>query len=497
MSCKGIGGTSETEPWLVQQTLEESSQKTLEREQGYIHPRISRKNRRKLNKDIKERTVHHEKSKVPIRTVGHTPKVKSNSSLRVQGLQLLTSVAGSPLGKNQRRRTRARNRKLANLGTTDGAPLSEAKRLELSQEFPGSQILHGIPLGDAKLRLLAMKNPGSWLAPKNDTQKQDFLQQANALALAPEDIKCSQPIFYCGDDSGKIEGIPNNAIVRNVSSALLVIDTVHGFKFPFSPSGQEDIILVRRMEALQYDNSHDHILLLDSLKVLSNCTHNKGVVRGKKRIVAFQEGSNYKYLTPGIFPHRAATGTSVRGLFDLDVHQHDALFRYVRKCEKLAMNSMSLPTTRGFNAAKHLFPFRTFPGRGNHDSACHAFSSIATALNVCLNSHTDDDSFYGVVTNLDADPLKSPQVDDDVALYFTFPTLGLAIALRPGDILVFNPAIFHSVSSRCDPTKNIWCTSLYTKNAVVGGNDNCQAIESKQREAIDIARSMIQGSKGK
>ena len=123
------------------------------------------------------------------------------------------------------------------------------------------------------------------------------------------------------------------------------------------------------------------------------------------------------------------------------------------------------------------------------------FIHCDSTINVCLNSHTDDDSFYGLVTNLDADPLKSPQVDDDITLYFTFPTLGLAIALRPGDILVFNPAVYHSVSSRRDPKKNIWCTSLYTKNAVVGANDNSRAIETVQREAIDIARNMIQGSK--
>lgn len=476
MSCKGIGGTSVTEPWLVQQTLEESSHKTSEREQGYIPPRMSRKNQRKLNKAMKECTAFKaNKSKVPIGgTIGHYPKAKSNSSLRVQGLQMLTSVAGLPLGKKQRRRTRARQRKIANYGS-----------------------IEGIPMGDAKLRVLTMKNTGSWLAPKNDSQKQDFLRKANELSVSQEHIKCSPPIFYCGDDSGKIDGIPNDAIVRNVSSDLLVIDTVHGFKFPFSPSQQNDIILMRRTEALEYENSGDHARLLDSFKVLSKTTQNKGVVRGKKRIVAFQEGSNRKYLTPGICPLRAATGTSVRALFDLDVNQHDALFRYVRKCEKLALKSMSLQTTRGFNVAKQFFPFRTFPGRGNHDSSCHAFSSIATALNVCLNSHTDDDSFYGVVTNLDADPLKSPQLDDDVTLYFTFPTLGLAIALRPGDILIFNPAVYHSVSSRCNPNKNIWCTSLYTKNAVVGGNDNSQAIETKQREAIDIARSMIQSSKKK
>ena len=35
---------------------------------------------------------------------------------------------------------------------------------------------------------------------------------------------------------------------------------------------------------------------------------------------------------------------------------------------------------------------------------------------------------------------------------------------------------------------------LITKNPVVGGNDHSRAIETVQREAIDIARSMIQGS---
>ena len=205
MSCKGIGGTSETEPWLVQQPLEESSHKTSEREQGYIRPQITRKDQRKLNTAIKERTVYSAKSKVPIRTIGHYPKAESNSSLRVKGLQLLTSVAGLPQGKNQRRRTRVRKWTLANYGSMDGAPRSQAKRLELPQEFPCSQILERIPMGEAKLRLLAMKNPRSWLAPKNDMQKQDFLRKANALALLPDHIKCSQPIFYCGDDSGKIE----------------------------------------------------------------------------------------------------------------------------------------------------------------------------------------------------------------------------------------------------------------------------------------------------
>ena len=401
MSCKGNGGASETEPWLVQQPLEESSLlQTFEREQGYIRPRIPKRDLRKLTKKVKEQ-VNDFKAKpdTPAHTIGEYPKAKSNSSSRVKGLQLMTSVAGLPVGKNQRRRTRNRKRKIASYGSMDAGPLSHVKRVELSQEFPSSQILERIPLSGAKLKSLTKKIPGSWLEPGNDKDKQDFLREANVLALS--------------------------------------------------------------------------------------------IDRGKKRIVAFQQGSNGKYLTPGICPLHASTGTSVRALNELGEHEHDALFRYVRKCEKLAMTSMSLEITRGFNMAKKIFPFQTFPGRGKHDRSCHAFSSIATALNVCLNSHTDNDSFYGVVTDLDADPIRFPRLDDEVALYFTFPTLGLAIALRPGDILVFNPAVYHSVSSRRNPSQDIWCTSLYTKNTIVGGNDNSLEIESVQKEAINIARSMV------
>ena len=54
--------------------------------------------------------------------------------------------------------------------------------------------IEGIPMGDAKLRVITMKNTGSWLAPKNDLQKQDFLRKANELSVSQEHIKGS-PLF--------------------------------------------------------------------------------------------------------------------------------------------------------------------------------------------------------------------------------------------------------------------------------------------------------------
>jgi hypothetical protein len=196
-------------------------------------------------------------------------------------------------------------------------------------------------------------------------------------------------------------------------------------------------------------------------------------------------------MTPGVFPKRAGYGTAVRALFDLEECHQQALSHYVNKCETLAMKLMSKEVTSGLNKAKLMFPYPTFPGRGTGCPNSRIFSSIATAHNVYLNSHSDDDAIYGFVTNLDSDPTKIPSIDDDVSLYFTFPTIGLAIALHTGDILFFNPTIYQSVSSRCNPQQNIWCTLLYTKNGVVGGNDNLLLLENKQRDVIDLARSRL------
>jgi hypothetical protein len=207
-------------------------------------------------------------------------------------------------------------------------------------------------------------------------------------------------------------------------------------------------------------------------------------------IVAFQEGSSNKYLTLGIFPLQNACGTGIRSLKELKAHHHDAIFCYVKNCETVALNAMSTTVVRGVSLGKQMFPFPTFPGVERDQKTC-IYHSIATESNVFLNSHKDVGSFYGVVTNLEADKSKLFSLDNAVTSYFTFPTLGFAVALRPGDVLYFNPTIYHSVLSRCDPQKNIWCTSLYTKNTVVGGNDSSVTLDFYQKEVMDRFNSMI------
>ena len=67
-------------------------------------------------------------------------------------------------------------------------------------------------------------------------------------------------------------------------------------------------------------------------------------------------------------------------------------------------------------------------------------------------------------------------MDDKVICYFAFPRIGVAVALCPGDFLLFNPHEPHSISSRCRREDDIIIISSYLKMAVVGLNDNSNPI---------------------
>jgi ectoine hydroxylase-related dioxygenase (phytanoyl-CoA dioxygenase family) len=69
-------------------------------------------------------------------------------------------------------------------------------------------------------------------------------------------------------------------------------------------------------------------------------------------------------------------------------------------------------------------------------------------------------------------------MDAEVCNYFTFAEQGIAVALRPGDILLFNPMYHHCLSSRTSAyeTKDVFSLSMYLKTAIVGMNDNNLAL---------------------
>jgi hypothetical protein len=55
-----------------------------------------------------------------------------------------------------------------------------------------------------------------------------------------------------------------------------------------------------------------------------------------------------------------------------------------------------------------------------------------------------------------------------------FPEQGVAVALRPGDVIFFNPQYYHCVSGRCVEyeAEKVYLTSFYMKSMQLGLNDN-------------------------
>ncbi len=99
-------------------------------------------------------------------------------------------------------------------------------------------------------------------------------------------------------------------------------------------------------------------------------------------------------------------------------------------------------------------------------------------MNYYLNAHLDNEFFYSLTTISSKFGLQEDVdrygMDAKVCNYFAFPEQGIAVALRPGDMLIFNPRYHHSLSSRTSAyqCKDVYCLSLYLKTAIVGGNDN-------------------------
>ena len=137
--------------------------------------------------------------------------------------------------------------------------------------------------------------------------------------------------------------------------------------------------------------------------------------------------------------------------------------------------------------AKKLVPFKTFTAnRKTNPSAFNAqfFGGIAFGTNVFLRCHTDADFTMSIIQVF----LKGKSEylsNDDVVVYFCFPTIGVAVPLRPGDSLLFNARIPHCISSRCKVEEDILVTSIYLKTAVVGMNNNDLPLTEEQTRIVE------------
>ena len=105
-----------------------------------------------------------------------------------------------------------------------------------------------------------------------------------------------------------------------------------------------------------------------------------------------------------------------------------------------------------------------------HTHCCEMFGAMAFEKNNHLRCHVDDDFCHLIMTvHFNG---KKYEHDDTIVVYFCFPTLGLAVPLRPGDARIFNPREEHMLSLRCENKTEVYTISFYLKTVVFGLNDN-------------------------
>jgi len=136
---------------------------------------------------------------------------------------------------------------------------------------------------------------------------------------------------------------------------------------------------------------------------------------------------------------------------------------------------------------KKLVPFKTFTSSSLDDPSefnADFFGGIAFGTNVFLHCHTDAD-FTMSISQVFLKGRSEYLPNDDGVAYFCFPTIGIAVPLRPGDYFMFNALLPHCISSRCKMEDEIMCASVYLKTAIVGMNNNDLPLTPEQKLVLN------------
>ena len=195
--------------------------------------------------------------------------------------------------------------------------------------------------------------------------------------------------------------------------------------------------------------------------------------RGTNRVVMSDAGDPL-YRTIGATARRNAHGVYVKKPPECSERSWNIIGSLSNAVHHVAESITPMDLIQGIQKATNVIPM------GNSH---RIWNSVAFGKNVFLNSHTDEDSFLSITTVI-TNPTNGShyEKDDPIVQYFVFPEVGFAIALRPGDVLVFNPLYFHSVSSQTEEgeKQDVYCLSFYLKTAVVGGNNNALPLSQLQ-----------------
>lgn len=270
--------------------------------------------------------------------------------------------------------------------------------------------------------------------------------------------------------------------IRIHDGGLFIVDTcnpIRGLCYPVKCGQATPFIRIPRKSALEITLMTlplEHAQLCLSLREAYKAQR-ASLFRGKKKTIY----SDFKSVSMGAQPCRAEPGIRSKSYHAERMTHHDwnNIVMYMKRVEHAYASFIPTEELRQINSARQIVGFKTMTTMGSpqaldlpsNQPCCRTFGALSFGINVHLSCHTDDDFAYSVVT-VHMGQHNYSVTEDNIIVYFCFPRLGMAVALRPGDILIFNPLEPHAVSSRVKKGDEVLVLSMYLKTAIVGLNDN-------------------------
>jgi hypothetical protein len=130
------------------------------------------------------------------------------------------------------------------------------------------------------------------------------------------------------------------------------------------------------------------------------------------------------------------------------------------------------------------------------------WASMATSYNYISPAHRDRDAFLSCmfVSMCAVDENRNGKypysLKMDVSSYFCFPELKTAVALRPGDVLFFDPLQLHCCSQRTIPYqyKKVYLSSFYLSTKQISGNDNSVPVINDEKVSPETSQPKMQNN---
>ena len=242
-------------------------------------------------------------------------------------------------------------------------------------------------------------------------------------------------------------------------NVLQVIDTKDGCKL-VDEFKNPIFILIPRKEVLFAKKKNS---LFTQTKMMQDLiTSNVHIKRSDAR-----KGVAIKEISVGIKANRAGHGYLSSAIKEKNPQLWNQVIRYTKQTEHVTKAYISEEWMVGIKKAQDVVGWETL-------KSTSLWSAISCSCNYYSAAHIDDDFFLSAFQVVADVGEVDYEFDSPVVTHFCFPTNGYAVAVRNGDVHLFNPTVYHCCSKKekSFEKNNVYLNSFYLKTNIVGLNDN-------------------------